>query len=635
MILILAEKPSQAKDISKAFKKVVSKEGYFLCDGKWAITFAFGHLLEIDTEKIFPQGKILEFPEKFEYRFISSSHKKQFQVIKNLLKEAEALYIAVDPEREGELLARLILQHAGWNKWDRTYRFWTSKALTPEVVWEEIKAKRPIKEFDSVYWEALARQHADWLVGIPLSRVLMKKFSGVWSVGRVQTPTLALIYLREKEIENFRPEKYAVIKGLFNKREVDFEGLCLVNIQENGESEKGSIEEEEKEKENEEKEKRRFGFSLKDGERVFNVLKGEKTGRVVKVVKKEKKEPPPLLHSLTTLQKEAGKLYGMTAQKVLSIAQSLYEKHFISYPRTESQHLSEKDRTLAKEVLKKLGREDLISAVNRVGKRVFDDAKLTDHFAIIPLAKENDSLSEEEKKVYHLIWRRFVGAFYPDFVYEETKVLIDIKGYVFQVRGVRIKEKGWTVLYGERKDVVLPELREGDVVEVKSIKKEEKETKPPKRYGDAELVSKMKVLGIGTPATRASIIEGLLKRGYLMREKKSLRITEKGKELIREMIKKDLKLVKIELTAEWESVLKAIREKRQGMKGYRDFIERTKEFVRENVKELEDLKIEVNGNQSKSNQDKGAIFKKGASQTFKKKGKSFKSRARSFVKGKE
>lgn len=627
MILILAEKPSQAKDISKAFKKVVSKDGYFFCDEKWAITFAFGHLLEIDTEKIFPQGKILEFPEKFEYRFISSSHKKQFQVIKNLLKEAEALYIAVDPEREGELLARLILQHAGWDKWDKTYRFWTSKALTPEVVWEEIKAKRPIQEFDSVYWEALARQHADWLVGIPLSRVLMKKFSGVWSVGRVQTPTLALLYMREHEIENFKPEKYAVIKGLFTQGEVNFEGLCLAKKEEREEE---INEKEEEEKESEEKEKRRFGFSLKDGEKVFNILKGERTGRVIKVVKKERKEPPPLLHSLTTLQKEAGKLYGMTAQKVLSIAQSLYEKHFISYPRTESQHLSEKDRTLAKEVLKKLGREDLIGAVNRVGKRVFDDAKLTDHFAIIPLLKEGYGLSEEEKKVYHLIWRKFVGAFYPDFVYDETKVLIDVKGYVFQVRGVRIKERGWTVLYGERKDVVLPELREGDVVEVKSIKKEEKETKPPKRYGDAELVSKMKVLGIGTPATRASIIEGLLKRGYLMREKKSLKITEKGKELIREMIKKDLKLVKIELTAEWESVLKMIRERRQGMKGYRDFIEKTKEFVRENVKELEDLKIEVNGNQGK-----GQGFKKGASQTFKKKGKSFKSRARSFAKGKK
>jgi DNA topoisomerase-3 len=591
--IILAEKPSQAREIARAFKSYKQKEGYIECESGWVITWAFGHLFEIDTEKIFPRGRILEFPEKFEYK-LKDGVGKQFKVIKSLLSKADEVFVFTDPEREGELLARIILRQAGWQKWDKTYRFWSSKALTPDVVWEEIKARKPIKDFDNIFYEALARQHSDWLVGIPLSRVLMEKFGGVWSVGRVQTPTLHLLCKREEEIRNFKPVEYYVVKVLFGKNEEIFEAHFVKDkaVLEEENKTKSEIENEEDE-EREDKEETRYGLDKATAEKVASEVRKIGKGVVVEVKKRIKKEHPPLLYSLTVLQKEAGQRYGFSAEKTLSIAQRLYEKALISYPRTESQHLAEKDRALVKEVLKKLGRSDLIDAVDKVGKRVFDDAKLTDHFALIPMRapSKDDVLGEEEKKIYDMVVKKFLAVFYPDFIWEETTVLIKVGSYSFVSKGKVIKQRGWTELLGGGKDVFLPDLKKGNEVKVNSAKFERKETKAPRRFSDGVLVAKMKKIGIGTPATRAGIIEALLKRGYVERGRKELIPSGKGIELVKKLAEKGCKLVSVELTAEWEKRLKEIREKKLGLKGYREFIEGIKNFVRENVELLRKLDL--------------------------------------------
>jgi len=562
--------------------------------------------LEIDTKKIAPSGFVL--PEKFLYKPRSKTHARQLKIIKELLKKADEVYVFTDPEREGELIARLILSYCGWKNWERTYRMWTSKALTPNVVWEEIKAKKPIKDFDSVYWEALTRQHSDWLVGIPLSRVLMEKLKGSWSVGRVQTPTLALIVQREEERENFKPKPYYVIKALFEK---GIEGvLTLKEIKE-------KTEEEEEEKKEEE-----GGVSEEKAKEIIEKLKREKFGVVIKMEKKRKREKPPLLHSLTTLQKEASKVYGYSAQKTLSIAQSLYEKKLVSYPRTESQHLSEKDKELVKKVLRKLSKGDLVKNVEKVGKRIFDNSKLTDHFALIPLNKAPENLSKDEKNIYFLIWRKFVGAFMEDYEYEETKVLIKVGEYTFFAKGKKIINLGWKSLYGEEKDKILPELKKGEKLKLKKVKSERRMTKPPARYTDGSIISKMKKLGIGTPATRSQILESLITRGYVKRKGKELIPTQKGRELVKKLLEKDLKIAKVELTSEWERKLKEIREKKLNEKGYKKFIESIREFVKQNAEVLSNVKIDVRENSDylkKRNKKKFEKVKRG--KKFKKYGK--------------
>jgi len=599
-VLILAEKPSQAQDISKAFKNCKKKDGYVEC-GNFIITWGYGHLLEIDTERIAPRGEVLVFPEKFEYRPRSKSHAKQLKIIKELLKKVDEVYVFTDPEREGELIARLILHKAGWKNWSKTYRMWTSKALTPEVVWEELRAKRPIKNFDSVFWEALTRQHADWLVGISLSRVLIKNLKGSWSVGRVQTPTLALIVQREEEREKFEPQPYYVVKGIFLKGRDKIEGvLTLKEIKEKVQEEEEKIDEEE------------GGVSERKAKEVIEKLKKAKYGVVVKVEKKRKKEKPPLLHSLTTLQREASRVYGYSAQKTLNVTQSLYEKKLISYPRTESQYLSEKDKQLVKDVLVKLGKSELIPNVEKVRKRVFDDSKLTDHFALIPLDKAPENLSKDEKNIYFLIWRKFVGAFMEDYEYEETTVLIKVEDYEFKAKGKKVINPGWKALYGEERDKLLPELKE-EKLKLESVKSERKRTKPPSRYTDGSIISKMKKLGIGTPATRSQIVESLITRGYVRRKGKELIPTQKGRQLVKKLLEKDLKIAKVELTSEWEKKLKEIREKKLNFKGYKEFIESIKEFVKENARQLE--KIEIPVENQKLNDFKGRKTKKSKGQT--------------------
>jgi len=571
--LILCEKPSQAQDVAKAFKNCKKKDGYVEC-GNFIITWGFGHLLEVNTQKIAPKGEIIVFPERFEYKPRGRLHAKQLKTIRELLKKAQEVYVFTDPEREGELIARLILSYAGWKKWDKTYRFWTSKALTPEVVWEEIRAKRPLKEFDPVYWEALARQHADWMVGIPLSRVLISTLGGKWSVGRVQTPTLALLVEREEERRRFKVQFYWVVKGTFKSPKGSFDAVLdkkSVRFKNEEGKEEGGLKEEEAKK-------------------VIEALRGLKWGEVKEVKRIKRREPPPLLHSLTTLQKEASQELGWSAQKTLSVAQSLYEKKLISYPRTESQHLSIRDKALVKEVLKKLGREDLIPAVDKVGKRVFDDTKLTDHFALIPLDAPKDSLSPLERKLYDLVKRRFLGAFMEDHQYEEIRLSVLVGNFLFRAKGYRQLLEGWRALYPKKKQETLP-VAEGEKVKLEEVKGEKRKTSPPPRYSDGSLIELMKKLGLGTPATRSQVIESLIKRGYVRRRGKEIVPTKKGEDLIKELKRRELKISRVELTKEWEEQLRDIRKKKKNRKGYEEFISAIKNFVSKEAQELKKVKL--------------------------------------------
>ena len=604
--LILAEKPSQAADYAKALGNCKKREGYYDC-GEFLITWAFGHLFEID-DSIAPKRWSLSdlpiFPERFKLR-LRRGMGKQFKVIKELLKQVDEVFIGSDPGREGELLAREILLMAGWKDWNRVKRIWTSEALTPEVVKRAIKEALPANRLDGLYYSALARQHGDWIVGINLTRLVTlgarntgddeKGKRKVWSVGRVQTPTLRLIVERERERREFKPTPYWIIKALFEKDSVRFpavlifdkpqrEGKDLQNLRgidtdnETGEDSGEQIP---------------TGAVIKDkatAERIFNEVKGIPYGVVLKVKKHKKREQPPLLHSLTTLQREANKLYGFSAAKTLAIAQKLYEERkIISYPRTDSRYLAEANRRLAAQILERLGYGDLAPKVYKVGKRVFDDTKLTDHHAIIPLAPAPASLTPEEKKIYQLITRRFVGAFMPPYEYEITEVILKVGDYKFLARGKKTLKKGWVELYPERKTekVELPTLNEGEKVKKVDTLLEERKTQPPPRFTEGTLLKVMEKLGLGTPATRAQILETLKKRGYVTLKGKSLIPTDKGEQLI-ELLKTS-EVSSPEMTARWEEQLEKIYTQRLNEEGYKTFLEGIKTFTATEMDRLKKL----------------------------------------------
>jgi DNA topoisomerase-3 len=557
MKVILTEKPSVARDIAKALGSYTQNKDYIRA-GEYVIVWAMGHLLEID-DSIAPERWDLESLPIFPERFLYKARNSHFFVVKKILSQAKEVIVATDAGREGELIARLILLHSGWKNWDRTYRLWTSKALTPEVVRKELRALKPIREFDSLFWSALARQHADWLVGINLTRaVSLKAGNGVWSVGRVQTPTLALIVKRTIERENFKPQPYFVIKGVFSKDGKVYEGLLVFK------GEEGRLSEEK-------------------AKEILKELEKEGTGVVVVFQEERKKEYPPLLFSLTSLQRAANEKFGWSASKTLRVAQKLYEElKCISYPRTDAQHLSEENKELVKEVLKKLGRGDLIENVDKVGKRVFDDSKLTDHHAIIPLDLLRREADEDDRKLYELIKNRFFAVFMPPFEYLSFKVITKLGKYEFISYGRKVLALGWRKVEPlEETQPDLSFLRRGDRVKKEKVLAQKKFTEPPPAYTEGSLLKEMERLSLGTPATRASIIDTLKERGYVFLKGKSLVATEKGKALIKFL--EGRKIIQPEMTSEWEKKLESIYTQKKGKKGYEEFLEGIKAFIKEEL----------------------------------------------------
>lgn len=587
MKLIIAEKPGVARDIAEAINADVKGEG-FIKNSEYTITWAFGHLLEIDNS-FMPEGNwsysnLPILPGQFNYVTLPSTT-KQFKIIKNLLSTVNSVIIATDAGREGELIARLILNQAGWNNWNNTYRFWTSEALSKSVINKCLNNLQPSSKFDGLYYAALTRQHADWLCGINLTQaVSLQSGSGTWSVGRVQTPTLKLIVDRFIHRNNFKPEKYFVLKATFLFQNIKYEGYFLnnkINPVENIPDEN-----------NEEIENEIGGRLNKSyAASVIDYLTDSKFGKIASVIKEDKKENPSLLHSLTSLQREANTSFGLSAQQTLDIAQELYEKHkVLSYPRTDSQYLAESSKDLVITVLNKLNRSVLTPAVEKVGKRVFNDAKLSDHHAIIPLSPAPESLSKDELTVYNLVLRKFLGAFMPMHEYQTTTIITMVKECSFKTTGKIITNPGWKALYGpEDKKELLPNVEEGNEVIKEKIDVEEKMTKPLPFYTEATLLAAMERLNLGTTATMASIIETLLKRQYIGREKKNLSCTEKGYELITKAAGRNF--IEPELTATWETKLEIISKSEQSAKGYDNFISDIKTFVAEEIEAIKEMDI--------------------------------------------
>jgi DNA topoisomerase-3 len=560
MKTIIAEKPSVARDIARVLNCNKKRDGYIEGNG-YKITWAFGHLVEIAMPEKMNESwagawsleKLPMLPERWAFT-ITKDGKKQFNVIKKLFNASNEIICATDAGREGEHIFRLIYKMTGCEK--PIKRLWIS-SLTDKSIQRGFADLHDGKDFNNLAAAAMSRAKADWITGLNFTRAYTVHNGQLCTVGRVQTPTLALIVNREHEITRFKKSFYYEIVATLK------EGFKAKYVNDGG---KHALDDK----------------SL--AEAIYSEIKGAEKGNVKKVAKKTKRQNPPPLYNLLGLQKDGNQLYGITAASTLKIAQALYEKHkLISYPRTESCHISTdmvdglralirrlpenykkfKDRAVAR-----------IDAGHKLSKAYVDDHKLTDHHAIIPTGKKFklEELSENEKSLYILICERFISIFLPGYVTEETKIELEIENRDFLARGTREVSLGWRELKKpEKRKDTLPEIKGGQTLYVDHLELQEKERKPPKRYNEASLLTAMKSAGkkiddkslaelikksgLGTPATRAAIIERLIKTGYIKREKKNLLPTQKGIKLIGRV---DETIKNPEMTAAWEEKLKKI-----------------------------------------------------------------------------
>jgi DNA topoisomerase III len=591
MKVILAEKPSVARDIAAVVGANDKKGGYFVGNG-YAVTYAFGHLVTLaEPEEMNPAWgspwrleQLPMIPTQWKYR-IAEKADEQFAVIKRLFlaDQTTSIICATDAGREGEHIFRLIYQLSGSTK--PVERLWIS-SLTAEAIKDGLKKLKPASEFDNLAAAASGRSRADWVVGLNFTRAYTAINRQLCTIGRVQTPTLALIVERQKTIDNFKSANFYEILATF---EPGFIARYITP----GEDPQTRLQDK------------------AVAQSIVDAVKDKKSGTVQSVLTQEKKTKAPALYDLLTLQKEANKRFGYTAKDTLDIAQSLYEEHkIISYPRTESRHLSNDmidelpgvvtavlKSSLTSQVAKDALAAQSITATNvtadllrpSLTKAYIDDNKLTDHHAIIPTHKAPPpSLPDKQRNIYQLIATRFLSIFLPPEVRDETTALISIDEHSFRARGVVIKDPGWTVIDpppskaasgdapakkekerdGGDETQQLPALTKGQSIDKRKVELKERKTTAPKPYDDATLLAAMKSAGqdlddedlaaymkqrgLGTPATRAAIIERLLQTGYIERNKKYLAPTDKGRALI-EQVHSDLRDVK--LTASWEQQL--------------------------------------------------------------------------------
>jgi len=538
---ILTEKPSVARDFASALAMKSGGGDGFIENENYIISWAIGHLLTPydpeDYDKSFKRWSLTTLPIiPSEWKFKAQPKtKKQLDIIKRLLKrtDIEKIIVATDAGREGELIARLILNEARSKV--KAFRFWTSAALTKEVIHSELKNIKPLYDFDRLFIAGRARQRADWLVGMNLSRLATIKLGDLFSVGRVQTAVLGLIVERRKAIDVFVPKDYFELKAQFQFKNGTVSAYWF----------------DPKKKEDEKRQdKREFFDSL-----VKNL---EKKNALITVLNEtEKTSYPQGLYSLTELQRQANMLYGFSASKTLELAQSLYEKHkCLSYPRTDSKVMATSSFDLVKGLVykfKELYPEHFAKfagfKVSVKNKSVFDDSRLTDHHGLIPLKDFSGSEASPEGKIYHLVLKRFISNFLENHRYLETEVEIECEKEKFKTRGKKILEMGFKILEGRESEEILPEISKGEMGLFGKGDVESKKTRPLAEYTEASLLYDMtnpsrlveeqelkKIfrteIGLGTQATRAQIIETLLKRSYIERQGKNLMATAKGIELV-------------------------------------------------------------------------------------------------------
>ncbi len=576
--LVLAEKPSVGRELARTLGCARGGEG-FMEGPKWIVTWALGHLVTLADPEAYDvkYGKwnmedLPMLPDKLKTVVIKQSA-KQFGVVRSLMKrtDIDEVIIATDSGREGELVARWIMEKAGWKGPAR--RLWIS-SQTEKAIREGFASLRDAKQYDPLYKSALARAEADWLVGLNVSRALTCRFNASLSAGRVQTPTLAMLVRREEEIAHFVPKEYRTVRAAFD-------GFSAVR-----QDVKGNI-------------------RISDpaaAEETAAKLRG-KSARVTQVKRTFKQTPPPAAYDLTELQRDANKHYAYTAKETLSIMQSLYETHkVLTYPRTDSRYITaDVAATIPERLAALAGTEAGPLALSlRRGKLntrfIVNDAKVTDHHAIIPTEETPDfmRMTGPERNIYMLVVRRFLAVLMPPREYEEVTLELRCEGETLRAHGTTELEKGWRAAYGDigaaddgEEDAddgtqLLPRLAQGDVLPVRSVTVTAGKTKPPARYTDATLLTAMehpesaasdkKILeatgGLGTPATRAEIIEKLLSSFCVERHGKELIPTAKGKQLV-EIVPEEL--TRAELTAAWETRLARIAEGK----------ENDREFVRE------------------------------------------------------
>ncbi len=573
MIVCIAEKPSVAKDIARIIGATNAHDGYMEGNG-FQVTWTFGHLCTLkEPHDYTPMWKAWSLtalpmiPERFGIKLIDQpSIKKQFAIIERLMQKAERIVNCGDAGQEGELIQRWVMQKAGAKC--PVSRLWIS-SMTDEAIREGFQNLKDQDDYQPLYMAGLSRAIGDWLLGMNATRLYTLKYGQnrqVLSIGRVQTPTLALIVNRQKEIENFKPEPYWVLATVY--RDTTFTATT------------GKF------------------TSKEEGEEAFATIEG-KPFTVTKVEKKEGKEQPPQLYDLTSLQVDCNRKFGYSAEMTLNLIQSLYEKKFTTYPRVDTQYLSDDIYPKCPQTLNGLyqtkynGVAPYAEFIKPIGgkalkksKRVFDTSKVTDHHAIIPTGVIPQGLSDAEQKVFDLVARRFIGVFLPDCKFSTTTVLGEVDKIEFKVTGKEILEPGWRVVREkvsessensensekkEDEERTLPTFVKGETGEHQPTLTE-KWTTPPPYYNEASLLrametagkfvedetlrAAMKENGIGRPSSRASIIETLFKRHYIKRERKRLIATPTGIELI-DLIREEL-LKSCELTGIWEKKLRDI-----------------------------------------------------------------------------
>ena len=602
MIVCIAEKPSVAKDIARILGATSSRDGYMEGNG-YQVTWTFGHLCTLkEPDDYTPVWKrwalstLPMIPQRFGIKLIEDQGiKKQFAVIERLMQQADSIVNCGDAGQEGELIQRWVMQKA--QATCPVKRLWIS-SMTDEAIREGFRQLKDQQDYQPLYMAGLSRAIGDWLLGMNATRLYTLKYGQnrqVLSIGRVQTPTLALIVNRQKEIDNFKPEPYWVLSTIY--RDTLFTAT------------KGKF------------------TSKEEGEQSFELIK-DKPFTVTKVEKKNGKEAPKQLYDLTSLQVDCNRKFGMSAEMTLNTIQALYERKLTTYPRVDTQFLSDDIYPKCPQVMNSLfqtkvgGQAVYAELVRPLGgkplpktKRVFDTSKVTDHHAIIPTEVIAQNLTDMERHVYDLVARRFISVFYPDCKFSTTTVLGVVggqekgDGIEFKVTGKEILDPGWRAVYAQESKVSDDDEEKKDDEEKTLpafVKGEsgphqptltEKWTTPPPYYNEAsllrametagkfvedeELRAAMKENGIGRPSSRASIIETLFKRHYIRRDKKRLVATATGIELI-DMIKEDL-LKSCELTGIWEKKLRDIEHKKYDPA---QFVDELKQQITEIVREV-------------------------------------------------
>ena len=567
MKTIIAEKPSVAREIAGLVGASDKKDGYLTGNG-YFVTWAFGHLIGLGMPEDygilgFDKASLPILPKPFLLTVrkvkkdkgytADTGALKQLKVIEQLFNKSNSIIVATDAGREGELIFRYIYEYLKCNK--PFERLWIS-SLTEKAIKQGFNNLKDGAAFDGLYQAAQGRSRADWLVGINATQALsIAAGNGIYSLGRVQTPTLALICKRYLDNKNFTVKKYWQIQLTHNKAQVDFKSISATKWDEK---------------------------QLAD-----DTLKAIQRGATATVTSAETKsvtEQPPLLFDLTGLQKEANKRLKLSAEATLNIAQSLYEKKFITYPRTGSKYIPEDMWAEIPNLVRALqNREDCKQALTKIkwgrfNKRIVNDLRVTDHHGLLITDKVPSVLNADENKIYNMIALRLLEAISQACVKEITDVSLQVLHYDFTAKGCKIQEAGWRSIKGsftddgEEPEQELPELHKGDELAIKEAAVLEKQIKPPVLYTEAGLLSAMetagkeieneeerkalKNIGIGTPATRAAIIETLLTRNYILRDKRSLIPTEKGLQVY-ELVK-ERKIADVAMTAEWELALQKI-----------------------------------------------------------------------------